>query len=113
MTRSPITAAMDETDAKEWVWYTPTECVSKMERSKITNICSNTHIHYYPLYFFVSSLFTSPQKEIYLIFQHESGAGNHQKKRCMDHISTELTPKSKLISNHHGFKSPLYKYVLI
>ncbi|NNV01007.1 hydrogenase maturation protease, partial [Geobacillus sp. DSP4a] len=22
----------------------------------------------------------------------------------MDHISIELTPKSKLISNHHGFR---------
>ncbi|MED3766470.1 hypothetical protein P4538_06810, partial [Geobacillus stearothermophilus] len=31
-------------------------------------------------------------------------AGNHQKKGCMDHISIELTPKSKLISNHHGFR---------
>ncbi|WP_338135695.1 YvrJ family protein, partial [Anoxybacillus flavithermus] len=41
---------------------------------------------------------------IYLVFKHESGAGNHQKKGCMDHISIELTPKSKLISNHHGFR---------
>ncbi|KAF6510870.1 hypothetical protein GS8_1541 [Geobacillus stearothermophilus] len=24
----------------------------------------------------------------------------------MDHISIELTPKSKLISNHHGFRIP-------
>ncbi|MBE2933467.1 transposase [Anoxybacillus flavithermus] len=25
----------------------------------------------------------------------------------MDHISIELTPKSKLISNHHGFRAKL------
>lgn len=26
----------------------------------------------------------------------------------MDHISIELTPKSKLISNHHGFRGRVY-----
>ncbi|WP_206706312.1 hypothetical protein, partial [Anoxybacillus flavithermus] len=51
-TRPPITTDLDETDAKEWVQYTPTECVSKMERGKITNRCSCTHIHHSPLYFF-------------------------------------------------------------
>ncbi|WP_208601920.1 hypothetical protein, partial [Anoxybacillus pushchinoensis] len=51
-TRSPITTDLDETNAKEWVQYTPTECVSKMERGKITNRCSGTHIHHSPLYFF-------------------------------------------------------------
>ncbi|CUA79210.1 hypothetical protein GCM10022628_18440 [Anoxybacillus suryakundensis] len=83
-TRSPIAAAMDETDAKD----TPTECVSKIERGKIANIYSYTHIHHYPLYFFYLFFSLHLHKRGFISFSNMKVLQGIIKKGDLSHFQT-------------------------